>query len=239
MNFKIITLFLLVLLVSPVVFGQYTSGSGKKKKSNGGGPTPHHSVIKADFKLPTPVGNKVFKGVLNGVTDLDFSYNYRLVNDLAFGLGMKYGFWDIDVNAFPSDKVNGSHKIINPFVSVSKVFRQNEMFFIETELKVGYNTFTTNSSYNAVGFQYKQNGINFEPKIGLYLQTPSELLSFGLTFNYNYINAGFSEKNLGVDKIPGFAAGAGADKSHYFSVGFGFYTFLPNKEDIAAARENK
>lgn len=237
MNFKTLTIFMLILLIGPMTYGQYTSGSKKKKKTHGG-KEPHHSVIKADFKLPTPTGDKMFRGILNGVMDLDLSYNYRLTNDFTFGLGMKYGFWDIDVNSFPSDKVNGSHKIINPFISVSKIFQQNSQFFIETEFKVGYNNITTASSYNTVGFEYKQTGINLEPKIGFYLQTPNDLLAFGFTVNYNYIGAGFSGDNLGVNKLPGFAAGSGGNSSQYFSVGFGFYTFLPNKDDIAAAKDH-
>ncbi|MCT4580421.1 MAG: hypothetical protein N4A35_03310 [Flavobacteriales bacterium] len=237
MKFKTLTFFILTFLVGPVVYGQYTSGSKKKKKTHGG-KSAHHSVIKADFKLPTPTGDKMFRGILDGMIDLDFSYNYRLLNDFAFGAGMKYGFWDIDVNSFPSDKVNGSHKIINPFVSVSRVFQQNRQLFIEAEVKVGYNNFNTTSEYNGVGYTYKTTGVNFEPKVGVYLQTQSDLLSIGLTVNYNYMTAGFSEKNLGVAKLPGFAAGTGGDTSQYFSIGFGFYTFLPNKDDIAASKEH-
>ncbi len=237
MKIKTLTIFILTFLVGSVAYGQYTSGSKKKKKTHGG-KTPHHSVIKADFKLPTPTGDKMFRTFLNGVTDLDFSYNYRLLNDFAFGAGMKYGFWDVDVNAFPSDKVNGTHKIINPFVSVSKVFQQNRQLFFEVELKAGYNTFNTTSEYNGVGYTYKASGINFEPKFGVYLQTQSDLLSIGMTLNYNYMNASFSENNLGVNKLPGFSAGSGGNPTQYFSVGFGFYTFLPNKDDIAAAKEH-
>lgn len=237
MKIKILTTFILALLVGPIVYGQYTSGSKKKKKTNRG-KTPHHSVIKADFKLPTPIGDKVFRSFLNGVTDLDFSYNYRLLNDFAFGAGMKYGFWDIDVNAFSSAKVNGSHKVINPFVSVSKVFQQNKQLFIEAEFKVGYDSFNTTSSYNGVGYTYKSSGFNLEPKVGFYLQTKSDLLSIGLTINYNYMTEGFSDKNLNRDKLPGFSAGSGGNASQYFSIGFGFYTYLPNKDDIAASKDH-
>lgn len=237
MNLKIITTFVIILITSSTIFSQYNSGSKKKRKSNGGKPT-RHSVIKSDFKLPTPLGDKIFKGILNGVMDLDLSYNYRLLNDVAFGSGLKYGFWDIDVNAFPSNKVNGSHKILTPFVSISKVFPQNRQVFIETEIKVGYNNFNTTSQYDGVGYTYKTTGISFEPKFALYLQTQSELLSIGFTVNYNYMTSGFSEKNLNKEKLPNFKAGSGKDYSNYFSVGFGFYTFLPTKEDIAAAKDH-
>lgn len=236
MNFKVLTIIIVFLLVGTTAIAQYTSGSKKKKRSNGGKEL-RHSVIKADFKLPTPIANKAFRSILNGVTDMDLSYNYRLANNFAFGAGCKYGFWDIDVNSFPSNKVTGKMKIINPFVSVSKVFQQNRQFFIETEFKVGYNTMSTTGSFNSNSFNYNQTGINLEPKVGFYLQTPSELLSFGLTVNYNYIGAGFSEKNLEVNKVPGIEAGTSSNNSQYFSVGFGFYTFLPNKDDMAAAKE--
>jgi hypothetical protein len=236
MKFKVLTIFILLMIIGTASFGQYTSGS-KKSKRNNGGKQPHHSVIKGDFKLPTPISNKAFRGVLNGVTDMDLSYNYRLTSDFAFGVGFKYGFWDIDVNSFPSDKVTGKMTVLNPFISVSKIFKQNRQFFIETELKFGYNSMNTIGTYNVNTFDYNQTGINFEPKIGLYLQTPSELLAFGLTINYNYIGAGFSEQNLEVDKIPGIDAGTNNGNSQYFSVGFGFYTFLPNKDDMAAAKE--
>lgn len=238
MNFKSLIVFIFLIMFSTTLLAQYTSGGGKKKRrSGGGGKEPHHSVIKGDFKLPTPIANKAFRGFLNGVTDIDLSYNYRLVNNLSFGAGFKYGFWDIDVNAFPSDKVTGKMKILNPFGSISYVMQQNRQFFIEAGFKVGYNLMNTSGTYNANSFNFDQTGINFEPKVGFYLQTPSELLAFGLTVNYNYIGAGFSENNLEVDKIPGITAGSSNGNSQYFSIGFGFYTFLPNKDDRDAAKE--
>lgn len=237
MNFKTVITFILFIIIGTSVFAQYTSGSKKNKRNNNGGKMPHHSVIKGDFKLPTPIANRAFRGILNGIADMDLSYNYRLLNNLAFGAGFKYGFWDIDVNSFPSDKVTGKMSILNPFGSVSYVMQQNRQFFIEAGIKVGYNLMNTSGTYNVNSFDFDQTGINFEPKIGLYLQTPSELLSFGLTVNYNYIGAGFSERNLEVDKIPGIDAGVSKGSSQYFSVGFGFYTFLPNKDDMQAAKE--
>jgi len=237
MKFKSIVFLVLILLVSQVSYSQYNSGE-KKKNSGHGAREPHHSVIKGGFKLPTALGNKAFRKIMKGVADADFSYNYRLSNNLAFGAGFKYGIWDIDVNQFSGD-VHGKMEILNPFVSFSKVFEEDKQFYIETELKVGYNMITTRSN---LGADFNQTGINFEPKVGFYLKA-TDMLAFGLNINYNYIGANFSRENMDLSVInletyPGIVASEEKGATQYFSVGFGFYAFIPNKDDRAVAKDH-
>lgn len=237
MKLKAIVFLVLTMLISQVSYSQYNSGT-KKKNSGHGAREPHHSVIKGGFKLPTALGNKAFRRIMQGVTDSDFSYNYRLSNDFAFGAGFKYGLWDIDVNQFSGD-VHGKMSVLNPFVSFSKVFEEDKQFYVETELKVGYNMITTRSN---LGNPYKQAGINFEPKVGFYLKA-TDMLAFGLNINYNYIGTNFSSKNMdlsliALDKYPGVNTSEEQGATQYFSVGFGFYAFIPNKDDRAAAKDH-
>ncbi len=230
MKLKFVVILLLLFTGSQAVFGQYTQGSGKKKKTRGG-QEPHHSVIKGDFKLPTGLSSKAFRKIMDGKVDLDFAYNYRLHNDVFFGAGIKYGFWDIDVNAFGSAQVHGNLKIVNPFIAVGKVFQQDRQFFIETEFKAGYNAFKTETFFNDAHTIYKQSGFNFEPKVVFYLAA-TDMLAFGLSINYNVIGVNFSSVDLGKESYSAIPTGGGA--TQYFSIGFGFYTFVPNAQD----REN-
>ena len=232
MKLKVILFIAIATLINQTTFAQYNSGN--KKKGGNGAREPHHSVIKGDFKLPTTLGNEAFRKVINGIMDSDLEYNYRLTNNLRFGIGAKYSLWDIDVNAFPSTKVNGKIQNVNPFISVGMVFPQDQQFYIETEMKFGYNLMETSSNiYNS----YKQTAINFEPKVGFYLQT-TDLLAFGLTVNYNYIATNFSPANLNLNSFPTVSAGGSDGNMQYFSIGFGFYTFIPNADDKAAREHN-
>jgi len=237
MKLKSILFLVLTTLISQVSYSQYNSGT-KKKNSGHGAREPHHSVIKGGFKLPTAIGNKAFRRIMKGVTDSDFSYNYRLSSNFAFGAGFKYGLWDIDVNQFSGD-VHGKMEILNPFISVSKVFEEDKQFYVETEFKFGYNMITTRSN---LGDDYKQTGLNFEPKVGFYLKA-TDMLAFGLNVNYNYIGANFSKANMdlsqiNLDNLPGIKASEETGATQYFSIGFGFYAFIPNKDDRAAARDH-
>ncbi len=237
MKLKSILFIAIITLISQASYGQYNSGT-KKKNSGHGAREPHHSVIKGGFKLPTPIGNKAFRRIMNGVTDSDFSYNYRLSSNFTFGAGIKYGLWDIDVNQFSGD-AHGKMEILNPFVSFSKVFEEDKQFYVETEFKVGYNMITTKSN---LGAPYKQTGLNFEPKVGFYLKA-SDMLAFGLNINYNYIQTNFSRNNMdlsliAIDHYPGVNASEEKGATQYFSVGFGFYAFIPNKDDRAAAKDH-
>ena len=188
-----------------------------------GKPTSHG--IKADFKLPTGTSNKSFKGVLSGLADMDIAYQFLPVEKkLFFNLGFKYSYWNIESTIFSGNTVTGKLEFLQPFIGIGWRHSFSENVFLESEIKGGYSFINTVSSSNPSG--YKQEGLGIEPKLGLYYKA-NDIVSIGLSFNYNIVNAKFTPDNINQTNFPGLGPEASQGIYQYFSVGFGIYTVIP------------
>jgi hypothetical protein len=210
-NFKDI-LIIVLLLFSHTFFGQ------KEGKS-----TPH--VLKIDFKLPTAIANKSFKGVMSGLADIDAVYQIQFKTGLFINTGLKYSFWKLESTVFSGDVVTGKLEVYQPFVGLGYRHPFSDKVFLETELKSGFSFINTKS--NSLTTTYQQQAFAIEPKFGLYYRS-SEFTAVGLTINYNIITTNFTPDNIGQPNFPGMTPEASVGIYQYLSVGFGIYGTIPS-----------
>ena len=209
-----------ILILIGIISLSYDSYAQPKGK-------PKHSVIMMDFKLPSPVRNKSFRGVMNGLANVDFVYQYNLPSELGFGAGFMYSYYQVNGNVFQYSMV-GKMEGLNPFVKLAKRSELNENMYVEYSLRTGYNIIY--SSSNQMHNKYIQKAINVQPGIGFYMKS-SDLLSFGLVISYNIIGNQFTPANLGVPYFPGVSNDYNQGVSQIFAIGFGFSTYLPDRSD--------
>ncbi len=199
-----------------IYFNSFSQEEGK--------PTPHG--IKLDFKLPTAISNKSFKGVMSGIADIDLAYQYKFKNNgLILSSGVKYGYWTVESSIFSGNVTTGKMDVLQPFLSFGYRSVLNDKMFFEYEFKTGYGWLFTHS--NNCSDPFRQENIALEPKISFYYKS-SELLYFGVSANYNVINSKFSPNNLCLTNFPGIPLDASGGIYQYFSIGFGFYAIIPS-----------
>lgn len=191
-----------------------------------GKPTPH--VFKLDFKLPTAFANKSFKGVMSGLADLDFVYQFQFKEPAIFiNTGLKYSFWKLESTVFSGDVVTGKLEILEPFIGIGYRHTFSDYVFLESEIKAGYSFINTNS--NTLSSTYKQQAMAIEPKFGLYYRS-SDYSAIGLTINYNVLGEHFTPDNIGQPNFPGMTVEASNGYYQYFSIGFGIYGVIPSSK---------
>lgn len=188
--------------------------------------TPTPSSIKLDFKLPTALANKSFKGIMSGLADVDLGYHYHFENiHLLAGIGVKYGYWNLESANFPNDVVTGRMEIVTPMVSLGYRSIVGEKSFLDFELNGGYGRIFTSS--NDCPNKYAQDAVIISPKISLFLKG-SDLLYFGANLGYTYMGAEFTPDNLCMTSFPAGNESFNKGNYQYFSVGFGFYAIIPS-----------
>jgi len=196
---------------------------GTIKAQKEGEPTPH--IFKIDFKLPTATANRSFKGVMSGLADIDFCYQYQFKEiGLFINGGMKYSYWNLESTLFSGTVVTGKLEILQPFGSIGYRHEFSDKVFLESELKGGYSF--VNSNANTLTSTYKQKALAIEPKFGFYYKS-SDLTAVGLTLNYNIITTNFTPDNIGQPNFPGMTPDASNGNYQYFSIGFGIYGIIP------------
>lgn len=188
-----------------------------------GTPTPH--AIRMDFKLPTALSNRSFKSVMSGLADIDLTYQYHLENiNLIFGGGVKYDFWNLESGVFTNDIVTGKLEVITPQLSIGYRSIIGEKAFIDYEILGGYANIITSS--NKLAARYNQSGVIVTPKLSFYLKA-TNLLYFGASLNYAFMDATFTPDNVGLTSFPASDPKQNIGKYQYFSVGFGFHAIIP------------
>ncbi|MFT7155526.1 MAG: hypothetical protein ACI8Q1_000527 [Parvicella sp.] len=189
---------------------------------------PSKHAIKMDFKLPTAFGNGAFKGIMNGLVDLDFGYQYHFQkSNIIVNTGIKYGLWDVETSFFAGTFIEGRLQTYTPFIGIGYRKIITESVFMDWEIKGGYSIISTQAILCAEN--YRQTGVSIEPKVNIYLKG-SEMLYFGANINYHLIGAEFSESNICIDDFPGLSQEASQGYYSYFSIGLGFYAYIPQSK---------
>lgn len=186
---------------------------------------PTKSAIKVDFKLPTAITNRSFKTIMSGLADVDLNYVYHFEKiRLLAGVGLKYGYWNVESANFPNDVVTGRLEILTPYLNLGYRSVFSEKVFMDLEINSGYGRLFTNSNKNEKPFT--QDALILSPKISLYLRG-TDLLYFGANIGYSHIGAEFTPDNLYLQTFPAATPSFNEGKYQYFSVGFGFYAIIP------------
>ena len=177
------------------------------------------------FKLPKTIQNTIFRKTIYGVGDLDAQFNYKVIPNLEFSLGYKYGYYDVNSVAFQSN-IDGQFETHLPFIKLSYINDVSDRIFIDFGVRSGYNfsaTKTTNCSTN-----FLQNAFRVEPELGVYMLS-TDLLSFGLVISYNLWFAEFTPQHFCMNSISGMNASESVGIYQTFCAGFSFKTYFPQR----------
>ena len=171
-----------------------------------------------DFKLPTSVTNTSFKGIMGGIADVNGNVTYRVSNRFEAGLGLKYGYFEVNSKAFQTN-VTGRIEFLGINGSFLFTTELNENWFFEALFSGGPQKALTTT--NLATSKYIQNSFYAQPGIGIYIKS-SENLSFGLTSSYTFTTNPFTPKNLNLENFPSLSPETSNGTIGFFSIGFGF-----------------
>lgn len=189
---------------------------------------PKHT-FNVDLGLPNAAGNKPFRRIMQGLLNVGTSYQFALPNSLAFGVGLRYSYFN--VNQFKvKDSIHGGLHSLGAYFKVGREKFHTERFGTDMGVKFGYthNLFTTDfNRKNGVNPQVTS-GIYLEPNIGLVLSA-DEQTSYRLNIGYAFHGFGFNPKTtLGSTQNEGYDPAEFNKITHYLIIGFGFtYYFKP------------
>jgi hypothetical protein len=210
---KIITVILLALF-----FGEGEVCAQDKKKV----PTS----FKMDFKLPNTMSNRAFDQVVDGISDVNISYQFPLYKNLTLGFGMKHAFYKIDDLAI-TELTNGKANTFAPFARLTYEKWVSERIFFDVGVNGGYSFMFYESE--TCESPHKISAPHIEPHAGIYMMS-NENLGFGIIVAYNFILADFTPEYLCLDDFSGFSEADTKGISQTLSFGFGFTSIIGGKK---------
>lgn len=191
--------------------------------------TPKHT-FNVELLLPNGMGNKPFSSVFHGLVNCSPYYQYALPNSLAFGVGLKYTYFDLNEFKTPEPIYGGMHTA-GAFVKISMEKFHSDRFGTDIGVKVGYSMNYMSTDLNkAKGHNPVTFDAGFvEPTIGLILSA-DEFTSYRLTIGYTIMGYGFKPYQLGTDLDGGWDHSEYSKPTHYLLIGFGFTYYFKSKE---------
>lgn len=187
------------------------------------------SSIQFNFKLPTPTFNRAFRGLVNGVSDVNIHAQMPLFkSNVVLGGGFKHSFMQFD--DLKSDiTTNGKFNFFKGYAKVSYQKFVNERFFYDMGIKAGYGFANISSDLcrdsSGVSSTHLDAGLFLEPSVGLYMISEDNL-SFGLVLGYTYLQDDFDPAHLCIADVNLIDAGDNVGAYQWFSVGFGASVFI-------------
>jgi hypothetical protein len=178
--------------------------------------------VQFNVGLPINLGNEAFKGIMQGLVNGSFHYQYTLKNSISFGIGANYTYFD--VNEFKvSEPLFGGMHTPAVFLKLGSEKFHTSTFGTDISVKAGIAQTVINTSAN------KENGVNsvliqssyIEPMLGLIMLSDEK---FGLRFNFSYgiYGFGFTPYQLGLNSHEGFNPKEFSKVTSFFSFGFAY-----------------
>ena len=191
---------------------------------------PKHS-FNLEVALPNSMTNGAFQDNLQGLVNVTPFYQYALKNGLAFGLGVRYGYFTVNEFRVPQPVSGGLH-MASAFIKTGWEKFHTERFGTDLSIKVGYtqNYFLTDRN-DTLGINPQQvNTWYVEPTVGFIL-TADEVTSYRLFLGYGFQGFDYHPDQLGLTAVGGYTPEELDKMSTYLLVGFGFtYYFRPKSE---------
>lgn len=187
------------------------------------------SSFNIELGLPSAMGNKAFRTIMQGLVNVGTYYQRALPNSLAFGIGARYTFFEVNQFKTPEALDGGLHSV-GGFVKVSREKFHSDRFGTDMGVKVGY---TKNFISTDLNKKMGQNPQSFEatyiePCIGLIL-TSDEFTSYRLHIGYAFQGFGFNPTRLGTLMDGGYDASSFGKPTNYLVVGFGYTHYFKPK----------
>lgn len=186
------------------------------------------SSFNVELGLPSSMGNKAFRTIMQGLVNVGTYYQRALPNSLAFGIGARYTFFEVNQFKTPEALDGGMHSV-GGFVKISREKFHSDRFATDMGVKVGYTyNFISTDLNKKLGQNPQRNEATYiEPCIGLILAA-DEFTSYRLHIGYAFQGFGFSPARLGTLMDGGYDASTFGKPTNYLVVGFGFtYYFKP------------
>lgn len=188
-------------------------------------------MLEGDFKIPTPLANKAFRKIGNGIADANLSFQYPITRGILLGAGFKYGYYQF-VDFLTNNSFSNSGKLFSysPYGRISFLKFSTPRLFFQFNAKAGYSMMFFNSytCTNAGEGAHQQNTFFIEPQVSAHIFV-DESLSFYLGVA-NYI--GFNDFNpslMCLETFNGFQASDSAGNYNMLGIGFGFTYFFNKK----------
>jgi hypothetical protein len=188
-------------------------------------------IIEGDFKIPTPLYNKAFRKIANGIADANILFQYPITKSILLGAGFKYGYFQF-VDFLTNNSFSNSGKLFSysPYGRISYLKFSNPRLFFQLSVKAGtslmqFNSFTCS---NLGEKPRTQNSFFLEPQISAHIFV-DESLSFSMAIS-NYI--GFNSFNpslMCLDSFSGYNASDSEGNYNVLGIGFGFTYFFNKK----------
>ena len=191
--------------------------------------TPGHT-FNVELGLPNGMGNKPFRSIMQGLVNCAPYYQYALPNSLAFGVGLRYTFFDVNEFKTPEPIYGGMHTV-GGFVKLSREKFHSDRFGTDLGVKIGY---SQNFIVTDLNKELGRNPLSFdagfvEPTIGLVLSA-DEFTSYRLTIGYTFQGFSFDPEQLGTAMDGGWEASELNKVTHFLTIGFGFTYYFKSTE---------
>ena len=191
---------------------------------------PKHT-FNLEVALPNSMSNEAFQDHLQGLVNVAPFYQFALKNGIAFGLGVRYGYYTVNEFRVPQPVTGGMH-MASAFIKTGWEKFHTERFATDLSVKIGYtqNYFLTDRN-DTLGINPQQiNAWYVEPTVGFIL-TADEVTSYRLFFGYGLQSFNYTPSMLGLSSVDGYNEQQLAKTTSYLLVGFGFtYYFRPKGE---------
>jgi hypothetical protein len=182
-------------------------------------------TFNVDLCLPEAIGNKSFKGLMQGLVYSSLYYQYRLKNTLAFGVGVHYSLANVNVIKAPNGVTGGMHSV-GPFIKISQEKFHSDRFATDFGIKAGYSYNFMNTNLNVeLGNTTPVGSVNLTPMLGFIL-TADAANSYRFNIGYQILGFGFSPSRLGLNTNAGFDPDNFSVVTQSLIVGFGYTKYF-------------
>ena len=182
-----------------------------------------------DFRLPTPIANRSFRGLINGIADLNLSSQFTIVNNVTLGGQFKFAYYKVNDLKTP-EVTDGKMQFMTLKLKLGYEKFMTERAYYDLSIKAGYGIVNIHSksceaALDGTGRSVDQ-GFTFEPAFGLYLISDDNL-SFGLIVSYTWLGDDFNALDLCLNSTSNVildSDNVGAYQA--ISVGFGAAVYI-------------
>lgn len=207
--------FVIFFFLTLLVFGVKAQGNSTK--------APFY--VEGSFQLPSPLANRSFRTLMDGVSDVNLSFHVPIYKKLHTGIVLNHSFISFNDVAIP-EKTNGRLQMMGVLLNLGVHLPTSERFSIDFSVNTGYE-FLLYGSETCSNTQVQQ-GLIIKPTIGAYIKS-SDYLSFGLVLSYTYVNDDFGPERFCLTEFSGYQSSDYQGANQLFGVGFGFRAEIPRR----------
>jgi hypothetical protein len=191
-------------------------------------PSKQTHTFNIELTLPNSVTNKAFGNIMQGLVNFAPYYQYKLKNNIGFGIGARYAYFTINEFRVPEPVYGGMHSAAG-FLKFGWEKFHSDGFATDFSLKGGYaqNYFLTDVNDTLGVNPVIEASLFIEPTIGLILLAESNV-SFRLSLSYGWMNFGYRPQLIGLETLGGYDPEDFDRNTGYFNVGFGFTYYFGN-----------